>query len=112
MTTTATQQRGVIDAETIDALRHALECDATYRLARNAVTKVGADDAALNRDIVSQADWSFSTWLDDWPATNQKKSGRCWMFAALNLFRASLMKKLNVKKFEFSQNLHALLGQV
>jgi bleomycin hydrolase len=104
MTTTATQQRGVIGAETIEALRLSLECDTTYRLARNAVTKVGADDAALNRDVVSQADWSFSTWLDDWPATNQKKSGRCWMFAALNLFRASVMKKLNVKKFEFSQN--------
>ena len=47
MTTTATQQRGVIGAETIEALRLSLECDTTYRLARNAVTKVGADDAAL-----------------------------------------------------------------
>ncbi len=104
MTTTTAPSTGVISADHIASLRAELDGDAAYRLARNAVTKVGADEAALNRDVVSSTDWSFSTWLDDWPVTNQKKSGRCWMFAALNLFRAGVMKRLNVKKFEFSQN--------
>jgi bleomycin hydrolase len=48
-------------------------------------------------------DDSFSIKLDGWPVTNQKRSGRCWLFAALNLLRAGAMKKLNVKEFEFSQ---------
>jgi len=48
-------------------------------------------------------DFSFSTKLDEWNATNQKRSGRCWLFAALNLFRVDAMKKMNVKNFEFSQ---------
>ena len=34
-------------------------------------------------------------------------SGRCWLFAALNLLRADARKKLGVKNFEFSQN-HAM----
>jgi len=95
---------GAVSADRIQSLRAGLADDAAYRLARNAVTRVGADEAALDRDVVSAADWTFSTWLDDWSVTNQKKSGRCWMFAALNLFRAGVMKRLNVKKFEFSQN--------
>jgi len=102
--TTTLQTTGEVSPEHITSLRSSLRGDPSYRLARNAVTKVGADEAALDRDVVSNADWTFSTWLDDWAVTNQKKSGRCWMFAALNLFRASVMKRLNVKKFEFSQN--------
>ena len=49
-------------------------------------------------------DSSFSIKLDDWKVTNQKSSGRCWLFATLNLFRPGTMKKLNVKNFEFSQS--------
>lgn len=101
---TMTTTTGTLTDEFIGGLRHDLEHEPAYRLARNAVTKVGADDAALNRDVVASADWSFSTWLDDWSVTNQRKSGRCWMFAALNLFRAGVMDRLNLKKFEFSQN--------
>ncbi len=103
MTSTLTSS-GAVSQDRIQALRAGLADNPPSRLARNAVTKGGADEAALNREIVASTDWSFSTWLDDWPVTNQKKSGRCWMFAALNLFRAGAMKRLNVKKFEFSQN--------
>lgn len=76
----------------------------TYRLAQNAVTQVPADDVALDRAIVTSMHHTFSHHLDDWKVTNQKKSGRCWMFAGLNLFRVGAMKKMNLKDFEFSQN--------
>ena len=36
--------------------------------------------------------------------TNQKSSGRCWMFAGFNVLRLAVIKKYNLKKFEFSQN--------
>jgi bleomycin hydrolase len=36
-------------------------------------------------------------------ATNQGHSGRCWMFASLNLFRHSLIKALDLPNFEFSE---------
>ncbi|KAG5930927.1 hypothetical protein E4U53_002041 [Claviceps sorghi] len=38
------------------------------------------------------------------PITNQRSSGRCWLFAATNVFRVALMKKYNVESFELSQN--------
>ncbi len=73
-------------------------------MAQNAVTQITVDDIALNRGIVTNTDHSFSTFLDDWSVTNQKQSGRCWMFAGLNLLRVAAMKKMNTKEFEFSQN--------
>ncbi|KAG5988301.1 hypothetical protein E4U43_004788, partial [Claviceps pusilla] len=38
------------------------------------------------------------------PITNQRSSGRCWLFAATNVFRVALMKKYKVESFELSQN--------
>ena len=59
---------------------------------------------ALNRAVVTGATHTFSTVLDDWKVTNQARSGRCWMFAVLNLLRADIRKALDVKEFEFSQS--------
>src|SRR5215510_16552541 len=90
--------------EHIAAFQHSFCTNPTYRVVQNAVTHTSVDDIALNRDIVTSIDHSFSTTLDDWSVTHQKRSGRCWMFAGLNLFRPGAMVKMNLKTFEFSQN--------
>ncbi len=74
------------------------------RIAQNAVTTTTVTDIALDRSIVTSMDHTFSNRLDEWSVTNQKKSGRCWCFAGLNLFRVGAMKKMNIESFEFSQN--------
>ncbi|OIK05429.1 aminopeptidase C [Streptomyces monashensis] len=74
------------------------------RLMQNAVTQTSVDDVALDRRILTGIDHSVSHHLDDWKVTNQKQSGRCWMFAGLNLLRVGAARKLGVKDFEFSQN--------
>ena len=73
-------------------------------LMQNVVTQRDVNEVALDRTIVMEANHSFSTILDDWTVTNQARSGRCWMFAGLNLFRAKTKNILNLKQFEFSQN--------
>jgi len=93
-----------VTTETIQTFRDAFENDASAKVAQNAVTMNTIDDIALVRDVVQSTDFTFSTHLDDWKVTNQKKSGRCWLFAALNMLRVSAMEKMNVKEFEFSQN--------
>ncbi|KUJ09414.1 putative cysteine proteinase 1, mitochondrial [Mollisia scopiformis] len=37
------------------------------------------------------------------PITNQRSSGRCWLFASTNVFRVALMKRHSLDKFELSQ---------
>ncbi len=74
------------------------------RVAQNAVVRTPIEDVAMNHSIATAMDHTFSHQLDDWSATSQKQSGRCWMFAGLNLFRPGAMQLMNVKEFEFSQN--------
>lgn len=38
------------------------------------------------------------------PITNQKSSGRCWLFATTNVIRYNIMKKLKLKDFQLSQS--------
>jgi bleomycin hydrolase len=87
----------------IAELRKAFDAKPANKVAQNAVTSVQLPDLTLNRDIVQEIDNTFSVKLDEWKVTSQKRSGRCWLFAALNLFRVGAMKKMNVKEFEFSQ---------
>ena len=86
------------------SLRTDFVANRAYRITQNAVTKVGILDVALDRDVVTGTDHSVSHLIDDWKVTNQKKSGRCWLFAGLNLLRVGAMSAMNVKDFEFSQN--------
>jgi bleomycin hydrolase len=90
--------------EHITSFQQDFRASPAYRVAQNAVTHTSVEDIALNRDIVTSIDHSFSTTLDDWSVTHQKRSGRCWMFAGLNLCRPGAMAKMNLKTFEFSQN--------
>lgn len=41
--------------------------------------------------------------LEGTPITNQRSSGRCWLFAATNVFRVAIMRKHNLKDFQLSQ---------
>ena len=94
---------GEIKKKQIDKMRKEFESDSLARVAQNAVTSNNLSSVTLRRDLVQEIDFTFSTKLDEWKATNQKSSGRCWLFATLNLFRPGTMKKMNVKEFEFSQ---------
>ncbi|MDQ6839525.1 MAG: C1 family peptidase [Actinomycetota bacterium] len=98
---------GILGAAEFELLRKDFSTNPAYRLAQNAVTRVAVDDVAISREIINATDHSLSTLLDDWKVTNQQRSGRCWLFAGLNLLRVGAMKKMGLKDFEFSQN-HAM----
>ena len=99
-----TSMNGTLAAGDLELLRKDFAASPAYRLAQNAVTRVAVDDVAINREIINNTDHSLSTLLDDWKVTNQQRSGRCWLFAGLNLLRVGAMKKMGLKDFEFSQN--------
>ncbi len=71
---------------------------------QNAMAESDAGKLVLNQRVAMAIDRNFSTKLDDWGPTDQKSSGRCWLFAATNLLRARVIKKLGLKSFEFSQS--------
>lgn len=101
--TTSHSSPGTIGQELLAKVAEA-DLDPSLRLALNAVTRSGIDESALDRDKVIATPTVVSNRLDNWAATSQKKSGRCWLFSSLNLLRATARKNLGVKDFEFSQN--------
>ncbi|MGI8577973.1 MAG: aminopeptidase C [Nocardioidaceae bacterium] len=105
-----TQQRansdptGALTAADLERLSKEFAANPSNRLMQNAVAKTTIDDVALDRDVVTSIDHTVSNLLTDRKVTNQEKSGRCWLFAGVNLLRTGAAGKLNVKDFEFSQN--------
>ena len=80
------------------------EESAKVALARNAATQVGIEAASLNREKIQHTSTAVSHRLDDWKATSQKKSGRCWLFSSLNFLRSRARESLGIKNFESSQS--------
>lgn len=70
----------------------------------HALSKNPLADVAFVQAARPHTQFSFSVDLKTLPVTNQKKSGRCWIFAGLNLLRERIAKKYNLEQFELSQN--------
>ena len=75
-----------------------------HKIAMNAVTQNGVTKSAMSPMALRKDEHQFSINLKQGEITNQKSSGRCWMFAALNTMRFEIIKKLNLETFELSQN--------
>ena len=72
-------------------------------LAMNAVTKNGIAPVALSRREVDRQNFTFSDLIESPDATNQERSGRCWLFSGLSILSLAAMRKLNLKTFELSE---------
>ncbi|MDY6049869.1 MAG: C1 family peptidase [Corynebacterium sp.] len=81
----------------------ALQADRGFRIARNAVAATPIASVVRNRTVLSRTDPSVEVKLDEWGATDQQKSGRCWIFSGLNMLRASVMGTTGQKDLELSQ---------
>lgn len=93
-----------ISPETVSQLAQDFSASRANRIARNAVTSSDVLKAARNPT-------TMRTYVDTFgvsraragAVTNQRQSGRCWMFATFNVVRAKTMELLDVDTFEFSQ---------
>lgn len=93
-----------IELKNIDQFAKDFKSNDKNIVAMNAATKVGINEAAVNNELAKTLTHNFSVDIDAGEITNQKQSGRCWMFAATNVFRIEVMKNLNLKNFELSQS--------
>src|SRR5699024_303905 len=80
--------------------------DINNKVYSDAVMRKGLVDVALNNQSIRKMHFNFSEVIDVGRVTNQKKSGRCWIFGALNCIRYSISNTLDMeeKDFELSQN--------
>ncbi len=69
-----------------------------------AVTQNGINNVAKDKDVKSKLNPVFSVEVETGKVSNQKRSGRCWLFSILNTLKHRFAKQYNVKDFELSQN--------
>jgi bleomycin hydrolase len=93
-----------ITMERLNALSARFNEDKAAKAAMNAVVKNGITASATAFDLPRRINTACSVEVTETgDITNQKQSGRCWMFAALNAMRTTAMRKLNLESLEFSQ---------
>ena len=75
--------------------------DKSALLAGRSIAKNGFLASSEDPSASSRNNMTFSIEVPTGKVTNQRHSGRCWLFAMLNTLR---QEKHHVKDFEFSQN--------
>ena len=92
-----------LSSEELKKFSASFEADPKNSLAMNATTLNGIAYVAISRSEVDRMNFTFSDLIDSPDATNQERSGRCWLFSGLSLLALEAMRKLNLKTFELSE---------
>ena len=87
----ANYEKDLAKHPTVNVASHAAQTNGIYKASENLETKIDLDP-------------TFSIEIETGKPADQKQSGRCWMFSALNTMRHPLQKEYKLKDFELSQN--------
>ena len=93
-----------LNFDNIKTYRNSYESNAVSKVATHAASKTSLADICYNTEAAKKMNHKFSISVTSLGATNQKSSGRCWLFSTLNLMRDKVAKELNMEDFEFSQS--------
>ena len=85
--------QGSITFDELKAMENDFLADRSNRIAMNAVVNNGLLISAKNAEVYRTTTHNYSVNIKQGEITNQKASGRCWMFAALNTMRFQVMQK-------------------
>lgn len=98
------QQKGSITPEMLSRIEKSYAGTASDKAIRNALNTASVTVLAANADNSAMIDTEFSDRVKTVGITDQKSSGRCWLFTGLNVLRAAAIEKYNLGDFQFSQS--------
>ena len=97
-------QNKALDNNTLDKLRESYRPGAGEKALRNALNTGSIGTLAANADNMAMPDTHFSDRVRTKGITDQKRSGRCWLFTGLNVLRAAAIDTHDLGDFQFSQS--------
>ncbi len=100
----AQNNKGGISPEILKEIQKSYKNDAHDKAIGNAISGNEIKKLALNRQNVAANDQYFSNRITSKGISDQKSSGRCWLFTGLNVIRAKVISKYSLSQFQFSQN--------
>ncbi len=92
-----------VTLEDLGAAREQFVEERANVIAKNAVTAQGIREVARVPEAVAANTGTFDVEVRQGKRCDQKRSGRCWMFASLNTMRTRIIDRYNLKTFELSQ---------
>ncbi|ERL63967.1 C1 family peptidase [Schleiferilactobacillus shenzhenensis] len=101
-----------ITADQIAAYAQETQAQPAASVLAGATQKNGINAASYNNAVADKLDPTFSVEVDTGAVSNQKRSGRCWLFAALNMLRHEFAATHKVKDFELSQNYNSFYDRL
>lgn len=106
------QEAGEIDHNMLQSFSKDLHSDPALKTRMNAVSANDIQKLALNRKNLGNIDNYFSNRIESKGVTDQKSTGRCWLFTGLNVMRAKVIDEKNMKSFSFSHNYNFFFDQL
>ena len=100
----AQQKQGGISQQMLQQIKQQNAPTASDRALRNALAANAIDNLAQNRQNAGALDTYFSVETKKQSITDQKSSGRCWMFSGLNVLRANFAQRTDSLSVLFSQD--------
>ena len=100
----AAAQNGGITPQMLSQISQGWKGDASDKALRNAVGQTPLNTLAINAEAAPMINTDFSDRVKTRGITDQKSSGRCWLFTGLNVLRAAAISKHSLGDFQFSQN--------
>ena len=97
-------KNGGISEEMMGRIRQGYTASAEQKAIKNALASNSIATLAINAENLTMCDTHFSHQVKTVGITNQKSSGRCWLFTGLNVLRAKMIDKYDLPEMEFSQN--------
>ena len=91
-----------IDARMLERFEQGYAARPELNVMSNAVSRTALPDAAFVPAAAAKLRMDFSVLVKTNNITNQKQSGRCWMFSTLNVLRQRVIAKCDLEDFSFS----------
>lgn len=103
---------GSLTPELLGRLRGSRSDTPAERALRNAISQTDINTLARNAQNAGAVDPTFTDRVESKGITNQKSSGRCWLFTGLNVIRSRMMAGHDLPKLELSQNYNFFYDQL
>lgn len=95
---------GGITPEMLSRISEGYSGTPEQKAVRNALASNPLSAVAVNAENLAMMDTHFSDVVKTEGITDQKSSGRCWLFTGLNVLRAKMIEKYDLGDFYLSQN--------
>ncbi|MBQ2374373.1 MAG: C1 family peptidase [Alistipes sp.] len=112
LSASAQTKGGGISEDMLSRIRQSYAATPEQKAVKNALASTSMATLAINSENLAMMDTHFSHRVETKGITDQKSSGRCWLFTGLNVLRAKMITKYDLPSLEFSQNYNSFYDQL